>query len=75
MNAANAAAAIAQSGLRSIRWFAVGPLSPAVDDGIYVHVNPLAVGLHTLDIHAENPSQGFALDVTYNLTVVPIVEK
>lgn len=51
-----------------------GIYSPAVDDGIYVHLNPLAVGPHTLDIRAENPSQGFALDVTYNLTVVPIVE-
>jgi hypothetical protein len=50
-----------------------GVYSPAVDDGIYVGLEPLRVGNHTLHIHAENPSQGFTLDVTYNLTVVPVV--
>ena len=35
----------------------------------------LNVGSHSLHIHAENPSQGFTLDVTYNLTVVPVVQK
>jgi hypothetical protein len=52
-----------------------GIYSPAVDDGVYVRVDQLAVGQHTLQIHAENPSQGFVLDVTYTLKVVPVVEK
>jgi len=52
-----------------------GIYSPAVDDGIYVRLNPLAVGSHTLQFHAENPSLGFVQDVTYNLVVVPVVQK
>jgi hypothetical protein len=52
-----------------------GVYSPAVDDGFYVGLEPLQVGNHTLHIHAENPSAGFTLDVTYNLTVVPVVHK
>jgi hypothetical protein len=40
-----------------------------------VRLNPLAVGAHTLEFHAENPSAGFVLDVTYHLTVVPVVTK
>ena len=58
---------------------AVGILSPAVDDGFYVRLRPLEVGDHTLHFHAENlgdPStkeDDFVLDVTYNLTVVPVV--
>ena len=51
-----------------------GIYSPAVDDGFYVRLNPLAVGAHTLHIHAENPTPpGFVLDLTYNLNVVPVV--
>ena len=53
----------------------VGIYSPAVDDGFYVGLEPLKVGDHTLHIHAENPSAGFTLDVTYNLTVVSVVQK
>jgi hypothetical protein len=50
-----------------------GIYSPAVDDGFYVRLNPLAVGPHTLHIHAENPTPpGFVLDITYNLEVVPV---
>jgi hypothetical protein len=52
-----------------------GVYSPAVDDGYYVRLNPLGVGAHTLHIHGENPSVGFALDVTYNLNVVPVVNQ
>jgi len=52
-----------------------GIYSPAVDEGFYVRLNPLSLGAHTLLIHAENPGQGFALDVTYNLNVVPVVNK
>jgi hypothetical protein len=52
-----------------------GIYSPAVDDGIYVLLKPLPLGHHTLHFHAENPSAGFSLDVTYNLTVVPVLLK
>jgi hypothetical protein len=51
-----------------------GIYSPAVDDGFYVGLQ-LTVGSHTLHIHSENQSQGFTLDVTYNLTVVAVVQK
>jgi hypothetical protein len=50
-----------------------GIYSPAVDDGFYVQLNPLKVGDHTLHFHAENP--GFVEDVTYDLTVVPVLLK
>lgn len=46
-----------------------GVYSPAVDDGLYVQLRPLSVGMHTLRFHAENSSQGFVLDVTYTLDV------
>ncbi|HWP92992.1 MAG TPA: hypothetical protein VNN20_12435 [Thermodesulfobacteriota bacterium] len=49
-----------------------GIYSPSVDDGFYVMLKPLDAGEHTLRIHAENPDQDFFLDVTYNLTVVPV---
>lgn len=52
-----------------------GVYSPSVDDGYYAVVAPLTVGSHTLHIHAEVPSQGFVLDVTYDLTVVPVQRK
>jgi hypothetical protein len=48
-----------------------GVYSPAVDDGYYAHLNPLKPGPHTLHIHAEAVG-GVLLDVTYNLTVVPV---
>lgn len=52
-----------------------GVYSPAIDEGFYVRLDPLAPGIHTVVIHAANPSQGFLLDVTYDLTVVPVVTK
>jgi hypothetical protein len=58
-----------------------GIYSPAVDDGFYVKLRPLEVGDHTLHFHAENlgdPSttdDDFVFDVTYNLTVVPVVRE
>jgi len=52
-----------------------GVYSPAVDDGQYVVLNPLSPGNHTLQIQADNPSQGFSLNVTYNLTVVAVSKK
>jgi hypothetical protein len=50
-----------------------GIYSPAVDEGFYARLNPLTVGNHTVRIQAENPSQGFAVDVTCNLTVVSVL--
>jgi hypothetical protein len=52
-----------------------GIYSPAVDEGYYVRLNPLSVGAHTLHIHAENPNFGFVLDVTYNLSIVPVASR
>lgn len=63
------------AGCASLGGFPAGIYSPAVDDGYYVRLNPLGAGNHTLQIHAENPSAGFVLDVTYNLTIVPVVDK
>ena len=50
-----------------------GIYSPAVADGLYVLLKPLAAGSHTLHFHADNPSQGFSLDVTYHLNVVAVL--
>jgi hypothetical protein len=52
-----------------------GIYSPSVDEGFYVKLNPLKKGNHTLHFHAENPSQSFVEDVSYNLTVVPVVSQ
>jgi len=51
----------------------VGIYSPAVDEGFYVSLDPLKVGNHTLHFHADG--DGFTEDVTYKLTVVPVLEK
>ena len=48
-----------------------GTYSPAIDDGFYVMLKPLSVGAHTL--HFTGVSAGcFSVDVTYNLTIVPV---
>lgn len=60
------------AGLRNVP---AGVYSPAVDEGLYVLLDPLDIGKHALHFHAENPSQGVTQDVTYNLTVVPVLEK
>lgn len=49
-----------------------GVLSPVIDDGVYAHLGSLKAGSHTLHIHAENPSAGFVLEVTYNFTVTHV---
>ena len=49
-----------------------GIYSPAVDDGVYVRLDPLEVGLHTLHIQGTSPCFSASLDVTYHLTVVPV---
>jgi hypothetical protein len=41
----------------------------AVDDGIYVMLEPLRKGKHTLNFKGAFPDFGFSLDVTYELTV------
>jgi hypothetical protein len=51
-----------------------GVYSPAVDDGYYAHLDPLPAGAYKLKIHGEIPPS-FLLDVTYNLTVVPVTLK
>ena len=52
-----------------------GVYSPAVADGFYVNLNHLTVGTHDLHFHAENPTDEFIVDVTYELTVVPVISK
>jgi hypothetical protein len=54
-----------------------GTYSPAIDDGYYVMLKPLSVGPHTL--HFEGASAGcpliggpFSVDVTYDITIVPV---
>ena len=49
-----------------------GIYSPVVDDGYYAFLGPLKEGSHVLRVHAEIPGISFVLDVTYNLTVVPV---
>jgi hypothetical protein len=39
-------------------------------DGYWVLLNPLPAGNHTIHLHGEIPDWGFAVDVTYNLTVL-----
>src|SRR5262249_47244326 len=50
-----------------------GIYSPAVDDGFYVLLKPLPLGHHALHFHAE--AGGIVQDITYNLTVVPVLLK
>jgi hypothetical protein len=52
-----------------------GIYSPAVDDGFYVLLKPLPLGHHTLHFQAESPAGVIVEDVTYNLTVVPVLLK
>lgn len=51
-----------------------GIFSPAVDDGFYVKLKNLEVGNHILQFSAETAS-GVMQDVTYHLTVVPVLLK
>jgi hypothetical protein len=52
-----------------------GIYSPAAGDGFYVLLDPLPVGPHALHFHAKGPHQKSAVDVTYNITVVPVLLK
>jgi len=46
-----------------------GSVFPAVADGVFVMVTPLAVGNHVIHFHGEIPAFGFTQDFTYNITV------
>ena len=62
-----------------------GIYSPTVDDGYYAMLRPLSLGQHTVRFTAATPGcdhaptdlhvPGWHLDVTYNLTVKPVVLK
>ena len=52
-----------------------GIYSPSVDDGYYMMLDPLKVGQHTLHIHAESPAGTVVQDITYSITVVPVLLK
>lgn len=52
-----------------------GTYSPGIDDGYYTLLPPLSLGNHTLHIHGQIPMQASTVDVTYNLTIVPVVLK
>ncbi len=52
-----------------------GIYSPAVDDGYYAAIEPLKRGDHTIYFHAEIPASQTIEDVTYHLTVVPVLTK
>ncbi len=47
-----------------------GIYSPSVSDGYWLALDPMKPGSHTIHFHGE--SQGSTVDVTYNLTVVPV---
>ena len=48
-----------------------GTYFPAVDDGVYVLLNPLPAGSHLLHFTGSFPAFNFTLDITYHLTVSP----
>ncbi len=43
----------------------------AVSDGYWLMLRPLQPGTHVIHFTADNPTLGFTLDVTYNITVTP----
>lgn len=49
--------------------FHQGQTSPAIGDGQYIMLAPLAPGPHVLHFHGEIPAFSFSLDVTYHLTI------
>lgn len=46
-----------------------GEEQAAASDGYWMMLKPLTYGQHTLQFKAEVPEFGFALDVTYNITI------
>ncbi|HEY4137661.1 MAG TPA: hypothetical protein VGN65_04355, partial [Casimicrobiaceae bacterium] len=49
-----------------------GTYSPVVDDGYYVMLAPLPVGLHAIHFIGASSGCQFGVDVTYRLNVVPV---
>ena len=50
---------------------AAGTYFTAVDDGVYVMLQPLSPGPHLLHFTGSFPAFNFSLDITYHLTVSP----
>lgn len=48
-----------------------GSYFPAVDDGVYVMLKPLAPGSHLLHFTGSFPAFNFSFDITYHLKVSP----
>lgn len=48
--------------------------SPAVDEGYYAALRPLKAGKHKLHFTAVN-GRGLQQDITYDLTIVPVLKK
>jgi hypothetical protein len=73
------------AGLPTIPPTPPGIYSPAVSDGYYVMLRPLSVGTHTLHFTGVSPgctysqtgfvAPGVSVDVTYNLTIEPVLLK
>jgi hypothetical protein len=49
--------------------FTAGSYFPGVDDGVYVMLEPLPLGHHTIHFHGEMPAFNFVLDITYHMYV------
>ena len=43
----------------------------AVDSGVYVMVQALPLGTHTVHFRGSSPDASFTLDITYHITVIP----
>jgi hypothetical protein len=48
-----------------------GTYFPAVDDGVYIMLKPLAPGPHLLHFTGSFPAFSFSFDITYKLKVEP----
>ncbi|MBL8878006.1 MAG: hypothetical protein JNG88_02710 [Phycisphaerales bacterium] len=57
------------SELASAFGYPVPYVRTAVSDGYWLIIKPLSAGQHTIHFAASNAATGFALDVTYNITV------
>jgi hypothetical protein len=76
------AAVIPPEGVPTDPPLAAGIYSPAIDDGYYVMLKPLPVGTHILHFTGASPGcdypptglhvDPFSVDVTYQLTIMPV---
>jgi hypothetical protein len=48
-----------------------GSIGISVGVGVYIMLNPLSVGTHTLQFHGEIPAASFVVETTYHLTITP----